>query len=58
MFSKIVEGSYVGAKQRFELEELTTALALTSLCGHGSGLADFARSVLRHYQEELHSCFA
>ena len=29
----------------------------TSLCGHGTGLADLARSLQRHYGEEL-SCLA
>jgi formate dehydrogenase iron-sulfur subunit len=58
MFSTIVDGGYAREEQRFELEDITNALALTSLCGHGSGLAEFARSVLRHYPEELQSCFA
>jgi formate dehydrogenase iron-sulfur subunit len=57
MFRGIVERGHAPAKQRSELEELTTALALTSLCGHGSGLAEFARSVSRYYAEELQSCF-
>jgi NADH:ubiquinone oxidoreductase subunit F (NADH-binding) len=38
-------------------EELVSALGRTSLCGHGSGLAEFADSVLRHYREELLACF-
>jgi formate dehydrogenase iron-sulfur subunit len=33
------------------------ALAQTSLCGHGRGLAEFARSIERYYPEDLASCF-
>lgn len=58
MFWKVIDRGNAPTRQRTELEEVTTALALTSLCGHGSGLAEFARSVLRHYPEELQSCFA
>ncbi|HEU4845050.1 MAG TPA: NADH-ubiquinone oxidoreductase-F iron-sulfur binding region domain-containing protein [Burkholderiaceae bacterium] len=36
---------------------LVEALAATSLCGHGRGLAEFAQSIARHYPEELASCF-
>lgn len=39
-------------------EDLVSALGRTSLCGHGSGLAEFADSVLRYYREELLACFA
>ena len=39
-------------------EDIVSALRATSLCGHGTGLAEFALSVLRHYREELATCFA
>jgi NADH:ubiquinone oxidoreductase subunit F (NADH-binding) len=39
-------------------DDLVAALALSSLCGHGSGLAEFAESVARYYPEELASCLA
>lgn len=39
-----------------QCEETIAALKLTSLCGLGSGLAEFAESVLRYYGEELKSC--
>ncbi len=35
-----------------EWRDTVETLAATSLCGHGSGLADFARSVLAHYPQE------
>jgi len=37
--------------------ELVTVLKSTSLCGHGTGLAAFAESVLRYYGKEVASCF-
>jgi len=58
IFWEAIQLGHAPSEQRTEVEELTTALALTSLCGHGSGLAEFARSVLRYYPEELQSCFA
>jgi formate dehydrogenase iron-sulfur subunit len=36
---------------------LIDALAATSLCGHGNGLAEFARAIERHYGEELFRYF-
>ena len=40
-----------------ECRDLVTALKLTSLCGHGTGLARFAESILRYYPEEIEPCF-
>jgi NADH:ubiquinone oxidoreductase subunit F (NADH-binding) len=40
-----------------ECRDLVTALKLTSLCGHGTGLARFAESILRHYPTEIAPCF-
>ena len=39
-------------------QELIETLRLTSLCGHGSGLAEFAASIVTHYAHELEPCFA
>jgi NADH:ubiquinone oxidoreductase subunit F (NADH-binding) len=38
------------------LVDLVSALAEGSLCGHGTGLAEFAVSALTHYAEEFQSC--
>ena len=38
-------------------QQLINALAATSLCGHGRGLAEFALSVQRHYRAELQTWF-
>jgi NADH:ubiquinone oxidoreductase subunit F (NADH-binding) len=42
--------------RRAEVAEVVSALRLTSLCGLGSGLAELADSVARHYPEELARC--
>lgn len=39
-----------------ECERVIAALRLTSLCGLGIGLAEFAESALRHYGKELELC--
>ncbi len=40
-----------------ECRELVVALKLASLCGHGTGLARFAESILRYYPTEIDPCF-
>jgi NADH:ubiquinone oxidoreductase subunit F (NADH-binding) len=40
-----------------ECEEIVFALRHTSLCGLGTGLAEFTESALRHYGKELEPCF-
>lgn len=41
---------------RDEWHDIVIALAATSLCGHGTGLGAFARSVTAHYGQELDRC--
>lgn len=41
-----------------EFEDIVAALRSTSLCAMGTGLADFAESVLRYYREELETCLS
>jgi NADH:ubiquinone oxidoreductase subunit F (NADH-binding) len=43
-----------GARARFD--EVVEALGAASLCGHGTGLAAFARSLVRHYPDEVTRC--
>jgi formate dehydrogenase iron-sulfur subunit len=57
IFAGVVAGRSASARDREEWRELIPLLAATSLCGHGTGLADFAASVIRHYPEELERCF-
>lgn len=58
IFSGIVAGDRAAAPNRDEWRGLIHTLALTSLCGHGTGLAEFAASLVRYYGPELDSCFA
>jgi NADH:ubiquinone oxidoreductase subunit F (NADH-binding) len=44
------------ANSKRELPEIVEALRLTSLCGLGTGLAAFASSILRYYDQELAAC--
>jgi formate dehydrogenase iron-sulfur subunit len=57
-FQSVLQKSRTALSDRSEFDEVVSALTMTSLCGHGSGLAEFARSILRHYGKELQSCFA
>ena len=43
---------------RRETDEIVAALLATSLCGLGTGLGEFLASALKHYPEELKTCFA
>lgn len=54
LFSGVAAGQKI---RRTHWHELINALAETSLCGHGRGLAEFARAIERHYPRELASCF-
>jgi formate dehydrogenase iron-sulfur subunit len=58
LFRQILETGHVAAREKRECVEIISALAMTSLCGLGTGLAEFARSALRHYAEELETCFS
>ncbi len=40
-----------------EVRELIAALRCASLCGHGTGLGEFADSALRYYGKELEPCW-
>jgi formate dehydrogenase iron-sulfur subunit len=53
-FHHLAQGRAVLGRERWDA--LVSALEQTSLCGHGSGLAEFARSIERHYPEELAAC--
>ncbi len=58
LFGSALAGRPLDEAKVSEWRDTVDTLAATSLCGHGSGLADFARSVLTHYHEELRSCLA
>lgn len=58
IFHRIVASGRAAASDRDEWHELIHTLSMTSLCGHGTGLAEFAASIVRYYGPELASCFA
>jgi formate dehydrogenase iron-sulfur subunit len=49
-------GTELWETSEHEWRATVAALAETSLCGHGSGLAAFARSVMAHYGDEVDQC--
>jgi formate dehydrogenase iron-sulfur subunit len=58
MFAAVKDGGpRSGRDDAAQCEALLEALAATSLCGHGRGLAEFARAVQTHYGEEWSACF-
>jgi formate dehydrogenase iron-sulfur subunit len=57
---RIFASALAGEATKADLQEcrdLVTALNISSLCGHGIGLARFAISVLRYYSTEVETCF-
>jgi|SRR5579872_896139 len=57
LFEQILKTGRVAAREKKECAEIVSALEMTSLCGLGTGLAQFAESALRYYAEELEPCF-
>ena len=57
LFARVLEAGSVPRAGAGGLGEVVEALRLTSLCGHGTGLGEFAKSVLRYYREEVETCF-
>jgi formate dehydrogenase iron-sulfur subunit len=57
MFHTAAGGQRLGDGGLAEMRETVDALKATSLCGHGTGLAEFAASVMRYYPQELQPCF-
>jgi NADH:ubiquinone oxidoreductase subunit F (NADH-binding) len=58
LFQQILKTGHIPARERKECVEIVSALEMASLCGLGTGLAQFAQSALRHYAEELEPCFS
>jgi NADH:ubiquinone oxidoreductase subunit F (NADH-binding) len=56
IFGRAIAGGATRADLQ-ECRDLVTALRLASLCGHGTGLARFAESILKHYPSEIEPCF-
>jgi formate dehydrogenase iron-sulfur subunit len=59
LFAAALTGRQPGpAPPAEEWRATVAALADASLCGHGTGLAAFARSVMAHYDDEVDRCLA
>ena len=58
LFQQVLDAGQLPAQQRKECVEIMSALEMTSLCGLGTGLAQFAESAFRHYAGELEQCFS
>jgi len=57
MFERAVRGRAIPG-DRADFGDVVAALGATSLCGLGTGLAEFAESVARHFPEEVKACLA
>jgi formate dehydrogenase iron-sulfur subunit len=57
IFGGIVNSGTGPAANLAEARDIIAALKMTSLCGHGGGLGEFADSVFRYYRDELEPCF-
>jgi formate dehydrogenase iron-sulfur subunit len=57
LFRGVVDGHAATTSEQAQWTDVVAALKLTSLCGLGTGLAEFAESILRHFPAEVHSCF-
>lgn len=58
LFGSMALGNPLTEAEKSVLDETLEALRLSSLCGHGFGLAQFALSVFDKFGEELAPCFA
>lgn len=56
IFSQILKTGKTN-EPRSECDDIISAMAETSLCGLGTGLAEFAVSAMKHYPEEIIKCF-
>jgi NADH:ubiquinone oxidoreductase subunit F (NADH-binding) len=57
IFGHIVNSGTASTANFVESQQIVSALKMTSLCGHGGGLGEFAESVLRYYRDALEPCF-
>ena len=57
LFHTFMAGRVGTASDKSEWNDVIAALKLTSLCGLGSGLAEFAESIRHYYSEEVQPCF-
>ena len=58
LFEKMSEGYELSADEKSELFDVLDDMRATSLCGHGTGLAEVANSILTKFNDEVSACFA
>lgn len=58
IFRAIVDGDRASMADKQEWRDIQKVMRAACLCAHGTGLAEFAESILRHYGKELDACFA
>ncbi len=58
LFTQVADGHPLTADEARELHSILDALRRTSLCGHGTGLAVVAASVMDKFGDEVASCLA
>lgn len=56
-FHRVINQDDIAKNSYEKIGRIVEALKYTSLCAHGSGLADFALSIMRHYAGEYKKCF-
>ena len=57
IFGKILRNGHASKADRKEWDDIDAALLATSLCGLGTGLAEFAQSAIKHYPKEVEESF-
>jgi NADH:ubiquinone oxidoreductase subunit F (NADH-binding) len=57
IFKEIIDRGGADYWDEVEFRKIAAALRQASLCGFGTGLAEFAESILRYYEKELQPCF-
>lgn len=58
LLAKVAEGVALDPNESEELKDVLDAMKRTSLCGHGTGLAELANSAFKKFPEEMAKCFA
>jgi NADH:ubiquinone oxidoreductase subunit F (NADH-binding) len=57
IFERILKSGHARQSEHHEYRDILTALRLTSLCGLGSGLAEFAESARHYFPADMKRCF-
>ena len=53
IFRAVADGGSLSLAEKSEADRIVSVLGMTSLCGLGSGLAEFAQGAFRYYGKEL-----